>query len=240
MLDLIESIIRDMTKGGALELVFSGLLPSLSAVACYVFFGVALTSLSRATGIGKVWMAWIPFANLYLLGLLADIYTDNRLTDDADRARPFYAPSNLRRKMLGYGIGSGVSGVLATFGATLCIAGGALAFFTIIGLLAGGDLPSDPPPIVGVMMGIGALLGFVAGIFFLVFTVMFLISFCPALNRVFTALGAPVPALWVLLTIFVPVAAAIALFVFAVRRRESLAERFSAPVGETDEGGRSD
>ena len=233
MADFMESLIRNMTEGGVLELVFSGVLPSLSAVAAYVFLGVALTSLCRSSGIGKAWMAWIPFASLYLLGLLADVYTDNRLTTDEDRARPFYAPSTLRRRMLGYGIGSGVAGAVATFGWMLCIAGGALAFFMIIGLLAGGDLPSDSPPVVGAMFGIGALIGFVAGVFFLVFTVLFLVSFCPALNRVFTALGAPVPALWVLLAVFFPVAAAVALFVFAERQRDTVGARFAPEVGET-------
>lgn len=227
MLDFLQSLIQSMTDRGALELVFSGLLPSLSAVACYIFLGVALTTLSRATGIGKVWMAWVPFASLYLLGLLADVYTDNRLTTDEDRARPFYSPSCLRNKMLGYGIGSRVAGTLAAFGWTLCVAGGALAFFLMLGLLVGGDIPSESPPTVGVMMGIGALIGFVAGIFWLVFSILYLVTFCPVMNRIFTALGAPVPALWVLLGIFLPVAMAISLFVLAERRRDSLAERFS-------------
>ena len=227
MLDFLQSLIQSMTDRGALELVFSGLLPSLSAVACYIFLGVALTTLSRATGIGKVWMAWVPFASLYLLGLLADVYTDNRLTTDEDYARPFYSPSCLRNKMLGYGIGSSVAGMLAAFGWMLCIAGGALAFFLMLGLLVGGDIPSESPPTVGVMMGIGALIGFVAGILWLVFSILYLVTFCPVMNRIFTALGAPVPALWVLLGIFLPVAMTISLFVLAERRRDSLAERFS-------------
>jgi hypothetical protein len=175
----------------------------------------------------------VPFASLYLLGLLADVYTDNRLTTDADRTRPFYHPSNLRRNVLGYGIGSGLAGAVAAFGWMLCLAGGALAFFIILGLLAGGDIPSDSPPVVGAMFGIGALIGLVAGIFSLVFTILFLVSFCPALNRVFTALNAPVPALWVVLAVFFPAAAAIALFVFAERQRDTVRERFASEVGET-------
>ena len=95
MSELLDSFINRMTEGGVFEMLFGKLLPSLSAVACYVFLGVALTVLSRATGIGRVWQAWVPFANLYLIGLLADVYTDNRLTTEADRARPFYTPSLL-------------------------------------------------------------------------------------------------------------------------------------------------
>jgi hypothetical protein len=217
-----------MTEGGVFEMLFGKLLPSLSAVACYVFLGVALTVLSRATGIGRVWQAWVPFANLYLIGHLADVYTDNCLTTEADRARPFYTPSLLRRRILGYGIGSGISGAAASVGWLLCIAGGAIAFFLLLGSWAGDEIP-DMPPATGTLMAVGALVGFVAGVLYLVFAVMLLVAICPALNRIFTALGAPLPALWVLLAVFYPAAAAIALFVFAERQKATLAERF-API----------
>jgi hypothetical protein len=228
MSELLDSFINRMTEGGVFEMLFGKLLPSLSAVACYVFLGVALTVLSRATGIGRVWQAWVPFANLYLIGHLADVYTDNCLTTEADRARPFYTPSLLRRRILGYGIGSGISGAAASVGWLLCIAGGAIAFFLLLGSWAGDEIP-DTPPATGTLMAVGALVGFVAGILYLVFTVMLLVAICPALNRIFTALGAPLPALWVLLAVFYPAAAAIALFVFAERQKATLAERF-API----------
>ena len=233
MSELLESFINRMTEGGVFEMLFGKLLPSLSAVACYVFLGVALTVLSRATGIGRVWQAWVPFADLYLIGLLADVYTDNRLTTEADRARPFYRPSDLRRRTLGYGIGSSAAGAVASVGWLLCIAGGAIAFFLLLGAWAGDEIP-DTPPATGALMAVGALIGFVAGVFCLVFTVLFLLAICPVLSRVFTAVGAPAPALWVLLGVFFPLGAAIALFVFAERHKDSLAARFAPPVPDRD------
>ena len=226
MSELLESFINRMTEGGVFEMLFGKLLPSLSAVACYVFLGVALTVLSRATGIGRIWQAWVPFANLYLIGLLADVYTDNRLTTEADRARPFYTPSLLRRRILGYGIGSGAAGAAASVGWLLCIAEGAIAFFLLLGAWTGGEI-TDMPPATGALMAVGALVGFVAGILYLVFTVMLLVALCSALNRIFTALGAPLPALWVLLAVFYPAVAAIAFFIFVERQKPTLAERFS-------------
>lgn len=233
MLEFLESLTDNVRPDVILDMLFSGLLPSVSVLAAYVFLGVALTVLSRATGIGRVWQAWVPFADLYLIGLLADVYTDNRLTTEADRARPFYRPSDLRRRTLGYGIGSSAAGAVASVGWLLCIAGGAIAFFLLLGSWAGDEMP-DTPPATGALMAVGALIGFVAGVFCLVFTVLFLLAFCPALSRVFTAVGAPAPALWVLLGIFFPLGAAIALFVFAERHKDSLAARFAPPVPDRD------
>lgn len=234
MLEFIQSLIQSLTDGSMTALVCSYLLPSLSAVVCYVFLGIALTTLSRATGIGRVWTAWVPFANIYLLGLLADVYTDNRLTTDADRARPFYTPSLLRRRMLGYGIAGSVTGTLAAFGWLLCLAGGALAFVLLLGHFLGGIDPSDVSTMPGVLLVVGALMGFVAGAFFLVFAILYLVAFCPALYRVLTAMDAPVPALWVLLAILFPAATAIALFVLSQRRWDTLAARFSPPAEESE------
>lgn len=234
LIDLFDSITQHMAPSGPLALLLGSLIPSLSTVVCYVFLGVALTVLSRATGVGKVWMAWVPFADLYLLGLLADVYTDNRLTDDADRARPRYSPSNLRRKVLGYSIGSGVAEIAASFGSDLCVAGGAMGLSAILGSLVGGEPPTESSPAIGALMGIGGLIALVAGIFCLVFIINLLVVICPVMNRIFTALGAPIPALWVVLAVFVPVAAAIALFIFAERQRPTLAERFAPPVTTTE------
>lgn len=230
LIDLFDSLTQHTTPNAPLAVLLGSLIPSLSTVISYVFLGVALTVLSRATGIGKVWMAWVPFADLYLLGLLADVYTDNRLTTDAERARPRHSPSNLRRKMLGYSIGSGVAEIAASFGSDLCVAGGAMGLSAILSSLVGGEPPAEFSPTVGAMMGIGALIALVAGILCLVFIINLLVVLCPVLNRVFTAVDAPIPALWVVLAIFVPPAASIALFIFAGRQKPTLAERFSPPA----------
>lgn len=230
MADLLHSFIDYMIEGGIAKLLFRWLIPSLSAVAGYLLLGAALTVLVRGTGMGRGWMAWVPFARLYLLGLLADGYTDHRLTHRADRADPFYRPSDLRRRMLGYGIGSGIAGMAAAVGWTLFLTGGAIVFFLTLGMLVGGEPPAETPPLSGALVGIGALMGFVAGIFFLVFAVLFLLAACPAVHRILTALGAPVPALWVVLGIFLPLAAVVALWILVRRKRADLASCFG-PVG---------
>ena len=75
-----------------------------TSAAGYVLMSLALLRLSRALSLPHPAFAWIPFLNYYRLGQIADLYTDNRMTDDEERAAPFYKPSALRRKTLGYSI----------------------------------------------------------------------------------------------------------------------------------------
>ena len=91
----------------------------------------------------------------------------------------------------------------------------------------------DLPPYVDVLLMVSGLVAFVAGILCLVFAIMFLVAFCPALCRVLTALEAPCPALWTALGVFVPLAAAIPLLIYANRAQDPAAA-FAPPLRETD------
>ena len=163
----------------------------------YLFLALSLTSLSRAAGIGKAAMAWFPFSNLYLMGLLADRYTDLHLTTDQDRTDPFYAPSTLRKKLLGYGIATAITGFFTAVGITLLIAGAAIAFFVLLGAFAGGDgqLADSGMETLGILTVVGLLLAFVAGVILLVVGILFLTAYCTASYRLFKAVELPVPGL---------------------------------------------
>lgn len=216
-----------------LQLLYT-ILCILAAVASYVILGLVLTALCRATGIGKVWMAWIPYANLYLPGLLADVYTDNRLTPPIERSLPFYTPSDLRRRMLGYGLGSSLTGAVAGVAMMFCLMMGAFFFFMLIGLAAGGDPAPDLPPFADVWFLVSGIVAFAAGIFCLIFTVLFLVAYCTAYSRLLTALQAPLPALWAALGILTPLIPAIVLLI-SIRCSDDPAAAFAPPPHETEE-----
>lgn len=232
MFELFTMMLGSLKPGAQLIVLLPYVGSIALSIAAYVLQGIALAQLSRATGKGRVWMAWVPYASLYLLGLLADTYTDNRMTTDADRADPFYRPSDLRRRMLGYGLGCGITGAVSSVAALLFIMGGAVSFFMILGLLVGGDPPTEVPPFAAELFLISGLTAFVAGIFSLVFAVLFLLAFCPALCRVLTALKAPLPALWVALGFFFPLIHALLLWVYT-RRASDPASAFAPPPEPT-------
>ena len=66
MSDFFTRMLDSLTPAMQLLSLLSYVIPLLAALAAYVITGLALTALSRATGIGKTWMAWVPYANLYL------------------------------------------------------------------------------------------------------------------------------------------------------------------------------
>ena len=57
----------------AAKVLTGGVVPLLS-VAIYVFTALALSTMARRRGIAAYWLAWIPVANLWLLGSLSDQY----------------------------------------------------------------------------------------------------------------------------------------------------------------------
>ena len=227
MSDFFTRMLDSLTPAMQLLSLLSYVIPLLAALAAYVITGLALTALSRATGIGKTWMAWVPYANLYLPGLTADVYTDNRLTTPIHRSLPFYSPSDLRRRMLGYGLGSSLTGAIAAAATSVCLLLGAVFFFMLIGVAAGGD-PADLPPFADVLFLVCGLLACASGIFCMIFTVLFLIAFCTAYHRLLAALQVPCPALWVALGILLPPILSVVLLLY-VRRAEDLAAAFAPP-----------
>jgi hypothetical protein len=197
---------------------------------CYIFLGLGLSQLARALGFAKDWLAWIPFGRMFLLGKVADLYTDNRMTPLDERAQPFYTPSKLRRKMLGLGIGLAVNWGAVAFGIVISVIGGIMSF---VGTIGGAY---DPPAMeeFEVMYGLLALGGLIilaASCAFLVLVIMFITVCCRTLCRIFTALGIPCPALLTAVSVFIPLLAAILIFGYT-RHPEELAEKFAAPVEE--------
>ena len=207
--------------------ILSLLIPSCLGLPAYLFLALSLTSLSRATGVGKAAMAWFPFSNLYLMGLLADRYTDLHLTTDQDRTDPFYTPSTLRKKLLGYGIATAVSGFFTAVGITLLIAVAAFAFFVLLGAFAGGDgqLADSGTESLSILTVVGLLLAFVAGVILLVVGILFLAAYCMASYRLFKAVELPVPGLLTFCGILLPALSFLFFFVYT-RRPERVADRF--------------
>ncbi len=213
------------------RLLLSYLLPLMAELAQYLFLGFALSRLSRALELPRPWLAWIPFGQLYRLGQLADLYTDNRMTPECLRAQPFYEPSGLRRKLLGYGIGSYVTGTVAGIAFAICATVGVLTFFLLLGNAFGGE--AEPPLISEALFLVMGLIAFVAGAICLMLTVLFLMAYCPALCRVFTALGASSPTLITALSVIIPPVSSILLFAYT-RKADHVAERFASPTIDTE------
>lgn len=213
-------------------------LSLLFMTALYVLHGLALTSLCRASQRGSVWMAWVPFANLYLLGLLADAYTDHLvLRGDVDAG---YSPSTLRRKMLGFSIAEAATGAVVgaawVIGMMASIAGFVTALF-------GGffEDPDTAETVEGILyiLAVSVLITLVVGAVFLFLHIKYLVSACKAYHRLLRMLDTPVAAMWSVFLIFCPLLPAFPLFVMTMRHRGELVERFfpplPKPVAEADD-----
>jgi hypothetical protein len=209
------------------QLLFGGtyLLSALLPLVSHLLCGAALHRLARALALPRPWLSWIPLAQLYVIGRIADLYTDNRLTTDGDRADPLYTPSTFRRKLPGFGIGRAITGNIASVCYAFCVVAGITFFFLALGGAMGGE---TEPPASGNLFLIAALVAFVAGVLWILLTILFLLSYCPALCRIFTALHITSPALLTALSVFFPPLCGILLF-FSMRRVNDIAERFASP-----------
>ncbi|MBP3665432.1 MAG: hypothetical protein J6K29_00125 [Clostridia bacterium] len=212
--------------------------PFLLSVAAYVFQGLYLTSLCRASGRGSVWMAWVPFANLYLLGLMADVYTDTYFPTGIPGDPEDASPSALRRRMLGFSIVSHTSGAIAAAALAVFAITGIAGFFLL--LFSWGEAANDPDvqELVDVFR-VSLPIFLVAGAVWVVFEILYLVAFCKSHYRVCALIGMPMPALWTLLGIVIPLVPAILLFVRS-RDRVKLTARFypyaeeNAPNSDSD------
>jgi hypothetical protein len=185
-------------------------------------------------------MAWVPFANLYLLGFMADIYTDTYFPAGIPGEPEDASPSTLRRRMLGFSIASHISGVIVSVAISIIALTGILGFFML--LASFGDAATDPAvQEVFDLFKVCFPIFLVAGAVWVVFEILYLVAFCKSHYRVCALVGAPLPVLWTLLGIVVPLAPAIFLFV-RTRNRAALADRFQpyredpAPI-DGDSGG---
>jgi hypothetical protein len=176
-------------------------------------------------------MAWVPFANLYLLGLMADVYTDDRVLRGEIDAR--YAPSTLRRKMLGYSIVQSVLGNIAGIAVLISLFSGFAGLLTGFfgGLFDQSDLEDGANELMGVF-AVSFLISLVTAAVFVLFYILYTVSACKAHYRLFFMLGTPLPALWSAAVIFVPPLAAVMLFVFTVKNRRVLTEKFFPPMDD--------
>ena len=66
------------------------------------------------------------------------------------------------------------------------------------------------------------------------FRVLYLLSACKAYHRLFIMLNTPVPVLWAVTLIFMPPLPTVMLFIFTIRNRETLTEKFFPPIQESD------
>ena len=231
MIDLIDSLIDSLTGTAEAFVTILSCVPLLLASVLYVLTGLTLTFLCRAARKGSVWMAWVPFANLYLLGLMADVYTDDRVLRGEIDAR--YAPSTLRRKMLGYSIVQSILGNIAGIAALISLFSGFAGLLTGFfgGLFDQSDLEDGANELMGVF-AVSFLISLVTAAVFVLFYILYTVSACKAHYRLFFMLGTPLPALWSAAVIFVPPLSAVMLFVFTVKHRRELTERFFPPMEE--------
>ena len=232
MIDLIDTLFDSLTGTAEAFVTVLTSIPLLLASVLYVLTGLTLTFLCRAAHKGSVWMAWVPFANQYLLGQMADVYTDDRVL--RGEVSPDYAPSTLRRKMLGYSIVDRIAGGLA--GVAWCIVVLSALSGSFLALFGGFFEDSEALESLeglGIILAIGVVLLLVAAPLFIIFHILYLVSACKAHYRLFHMLGSRVPALWPVFLLFLPSVTSLPLFVLTMKHRRELTERFFPPMEES-------
>ena len=229
MIDLIDTLFDSLTGTAEALVTVLTSIPLLLASVLYVLMGLTLTFLCRAARKGSVWMAWVPFANLYLLGLMADVYTDDRVLRGEIDAR--YAPSTLRRRMLGFSIVQSIFGGIAGVAVLISIFSGFAGLLTGFfgGLFDQSDVREGANELLGVF-AVSLLITLVTAAVFVLFYILYTVSACKAHYRLFFMLGTPLPALWSAAVIFIPPLAAVMLFVFTVKNHRMLTEKFFPPM----------
>ena len=71
-LDIYMSQMEDLLGGGIFSLLLSETPSYLMSLATYVLTALALQTIAKRRGIHHPWLAWIPVANAWLLGCIAD------------------------------------------------------------------------------------------------------------------------------------------------------------------------
>ena len=230
MFDLFDLMAGAMNDTAKLLTALLSCVPLALLAALYVLQGIALTLLRGAAHKGSVWMAWVPFANQYLLGQMADVYTDDRVL--RGEVSPDYAPSTLRRQMLGYSIVDRITGGLAGVAWCMVVLAGISGFFLALGGFLGGDEAVEGLEVLEPILAGGIVLLLVAAPLFIIFHILYLVSACKAYYRLFHMLGSRVPALWPVFLLFLPPVTSLPLFVLTVKHRRELTERFFPPMEE--------
>ena len=230
MFDLFDLMTGAMNDTAELLTTLLSCVPIALIAALYVLQGIALTFLCRAAHKGSVWMAWVPFANQYLLGQMADVYTDDRVL--RGEVSPDYAPSTLRRQMLGYSIVDRITGGLAGVAWCMVVLAGISGFFLALGGFLGSDEAVEGLEVLEPILAVGVVLLLVAAPLFLIFHILYLVSACKAYYRLFHMLGSRVPALWPVFLLFLPPVTSLPLFVLTMKHRRELTDKFFPPMEE--------
>ena len=228
MFDLFDLMAGAMNDTAKLQTTILYCIFVLLAAALYVLQGIALTYLCKASRAGSVWMAWVPFANQYLLGKQADVYTEDRVLRGEVSSE--YAPSTLRRKMLGFSIVERVCGPVAVVAWCMVVLSAISGFFLALGGFFGDPDSLEALDGLESILAVGILLLLVFGAVFLVFHLLYLVAACKAYYRLYHLLGSRVPALWPVFLIFVPLLTDIPLFILTVKHRRELTDRFFPPM----------
>lgn len=71
-MEIYMSQMEDLLGGGIFSLLLSEMPSYLVGVATYVLTALALQTIAKRRGINHPWLAWIPVANVWLLGCIAD------------------------------------------------------------------------------------------------------------------------------------------------------------------------
>ena len=169
--------------------VISGAPALMVSIAVYVLTGLALYTIAKNRGLHKAWVAWVPVANVWLLGSIADQY--RYVVRGQHRAR--------RNWLLVLNIlKNGMNTALVALALVVGIRG-------LIGSMYG----------MTEMLGVIALLALACGSITIVYSVLYFI----ALFDVYTSMDPDLDTLFLILSIFVPLAKPF--FLFFCRNKES-------------------
>ena len=207
--------------------------PILFVLASYVLTGVALTILARPVKPSLIWMAWIPFARLYLLGTLADLYADNRMAPK--KADHLYRrlTSKLRYQLPWVCTGNFVSGMVSFVAFMLFLVFSFIPLSFMIAAIYYGDLDFSNAdlevaiPTLAVTFG-GTWLAITTVLCNLTFGGLSTFCYGVSLHRIYRALRLPCAPLWAILSVPNPLLAALFLLIYATRTKDR-AERFLPP-----------
>lgn len=209
------------------------IVPLLFAIVTYAITGIALTILAASVKPSLIWMAWLPFARLYLLGSLADVYTANRLTTEEAVRAVGYRPSRLRHQLPLLRAGNVVAEVFSFVAFMLFLIFSLIPLLFLSAAIYYGDFDLSHAdlevaiPRLAITFG-GTWLAITAVISNLAISGLFAVCHGVALSRIYSALGLPCAPLWAAVSVPNPLLTALLLLIYTLRAKDR-AERFLPP-----------
>lgn len=208
------------------------IIPLLFTLATYLITGVALTILARSVKPSLIWMAWIPFAQLYLLGALADLYADNRMIPK--KADHLYRrlTSKLRYQLPWVCTGNVVSGMISVVAFMLFLVFSFIPLaFMAAAIYYGEDFSNADLEVAIPMLAItfgGTWLAITTVLCNLTFGGLSIFYRGVSLHRLYRALRLPCAPLWAVVSVPNPLLASLFLLIYATRTKDR-AQRFLPP-----------